>query len=87
MRNYTQKLTVIIKWYNLIDDKGIKLIKVYFVNSPSSSSTLTGVYNSLNTNTSIHETWYSDVVSLWVVHRHVKYFVNNVLLVKIASQD
>ena len=32
--------------------------------------------------TSKHETWYSDVVPLWVVHRHVKNFVNNVLLVK-----
>ena len=43
--NYTQKLTVIIKWYNLIDDKGVKLTKVYFVNSSSSassSSALTG---------------------------------------------
>ena len=29
---------MIIKWYNLIDDKGVKLTKVYFVNSSSSAS-------------------------------------------------
>ena len=32
----------IIKWYNLMHEKGVKLSKVYFVNS-SSSSALTGV--------------------------------------------
>ena len=38
MCGYTWKLNVIMKWYNLIDDKGVKLTKVHFVNSPSSSS-------------------------------------------------
>ena len=36
--NYTQKLTVIIKWHNLINDKGVKLTKFHFVNSSYSSS-------------------------------------------------
>ena len=38
MCGYTWKLNVIIKWYNLMDDKGVKLTKVHFVNSPSSAS-------------------------------------------------
>ena len=71
---------MIIKWYNLMHEKGVKLTKVRFVNSPSSSSALTSV--TPNGNTSKHETWYSYVVPLGIVHRHVKNFVNNVLLVK-----
>ena len=50
---YTWKLNVIIKWHNLIDDKGVKLTKEHFVNSPSSASSSSSSSSSSSAWTSV----------------------------------